>query len=434
MRGTQITVGSLILVGTLASGFAQPPVPGTPAIPQTPPAVLPAGGVAPVPAAGNEIPLAQFDPIAAFPQTTQNSVRAVVTGANWLARMNQPQGRFLPGYRPALRQPIDADHDLKQAKAALAMAQAARFTGNERHAAVAGQSLLALLALTKPDPADANCRIPVASSMSCNRVGFAALLALGISELPGADDKLLAEAEKLCEFLHRQLRTDGSVHYVDSPNEHPLKVDPAGVNEYPGLALQAIAVSNRVKPATWKSDALKKGLENYRAFFRANPHATLASTLLPAFTELFLQTKSNDAATAVFELADWLLALQYPAGDPRHPAWAGGFKNGQSTESEPGSDCGSCVSAAACAYTVLRFNPDLTRAAKYKAAVTDGAAFLCGLQYTEPNTRHFENGFRANTLIGGFYRTPTDGNLHVENTAAAISGLIRFLGCGAERN
>ena len=60
--------------------------------------------------------------------------------------------------------------------------------------------------------------------------------------------------------------------------------------------------------------------------------------------------------------------------------------------------------------------------------------FLAGLQYTEGNTRHFENGFRANTLIGGFYLSPTDGNLRIDSTATAVRGLLRFLSCGAEKN
>ena len=419
MRRVIIAIGLFVLVSVLGTGSAQPPMPAPPA----PPA--------------GEVPLAQFEPLTAFPPPTQSAVRSAVHGSNWLARMNQPQGRFLYGYRPALRQPMEGDHDLKQARAALAMAQAARFTGNERHAVVAGQAVLSLLALTKLDPADPNRRVPVASSQSCNRVGLAATLALAIYELPGADEKLLTEAERLCEFLHRQLRTDGSVHYIDAVTESPLKADPAGVNEFPGAALNAIAVSNRVKPAAWKSEAVKKGIEHYRVYFKANPHPMLAATLTPAFTECFLQTKSNDAAAAVFEMNDWLIGLQYPAGDARHPGWAGGFKsfaNGQAAETEPGVECGCYLNSLACGYHLLRFTSDLARAARCKQALVDAVGFLTAMQYTEANTRHFENGFRVNSLLGGFYLSPTDGNLRIDATAASVTGLLRYLNCGAEKN
>jgi hypothetical protein len=423
----------LFLPLALLSGVAaQPPVPGTPAIPPTPPALPAAPAALPANATG-ELTLARFDPLNTFPATTQSAVRGAVLGSNWLARMSQSNGRFQVGLRPALRQPMEGDHDLHQAKAALALAQAARFTGNERQAAIAGQAILALLALTKLD-ADTNLRTPIAPSHTCNRVGFAAVLALAIFELPGADARLVAEAERLVEFIHRNLKTDGSVHYIDSLTDSALKIDPEGGNEHPGFALQAVAASNAVKPAAWKSEALKKAVDHYRAEFRARPHPMLAATLVPAFADHHLQSKSQEAAAAVFEMNDYLLSLQYPAGDPRHPLRAGGFKLSPTLESEPGFECGWHLQSLAAGYRVLRVTPDLARAERHRQAIADAVGFLSGLQYTEANTRHFENNYRAGSLIGGFHLTPTDGNLRVDATAAAAIGLLKCLHCGADRN
>jgi len=430
MRRTAYLILPVVLIGGMA---AQPPVPGTPAIPPTPP-LLPAAPAALPPSATGEAALSQFDPLNAFPAATQTAVRSAVLGSNWLARMSQPNGRFQFGHRPSLRQAMEGDHDLMQAKAALAMAQAARFTGNERQAALAGQAILVLLAATKPDPADPNVRIPLEPSQVCNRVGFAAVLALAIFELPGADAKLAADGERLVEFIHRNLKTDGSVHYIDSPADSALKLDPAGANEHPGFALQAIAASNRLKPAAWKTDAMKKGLDHYRAFFKSQPHPMLATTLAPAFAECFAQTKWNDAAAAVLEMNDWLLGLQYASGDARHPAWAGGFKPSSKGEAEPGFECGWQLQSLAAGYRVLRLNPDLARAERYKQAMADAVGFLAGLQYAESNTRHFEDNYRAGTLIGGVHLSPTDGNLRIDATAAAVTGLLKWLNSGADRN
>ena len=72
-------------------------------------------------------------------------------------------------------------------------------------------------------------------------------------------------------------------------------------------------------------------------------------------------------------------------------------------------------------------------AAKYKAAdIGRACSSFAGLQYLEANTRHFENTFRANMLIGGFHLSPTDGNLRIDATATAVTGLLRFLASGAE--
>jgi hypothetical protein len=268
--------------------------------------------------------------------------------------------------------------------------------------------------------------------MVCNRVGFVALLAQAIYELPSPDARLLDEAERLCAFLRGQCRTDGSVHYTDNPADEPLKLDPAGANEYPGEALLAIATGNRVRPAAWKMEVAARGVTYYRARFKANPNAALAATLSPACAELFRQAKSAGAAAALFEMTDWLCTQQIAANDPRTPQWAGGFRTA-ADGSPPGAEVGLFLRGLACAYEVNRHVPDLAREARYKAAILDAARFVCSLQYLEANTRHFENTFRANMLVGGFHLSPADGHLRVDATAAAVSGLIAFLSSGAER-
>lgn len=423
--------------------FAPPTVPDADPVPPAPPRTLPkmqptlpAAPASATPQPGTETPLSQFEPLSAFPHQTQTAIRGVLLGANWMTRMNQPQGRFMFGYNPALRQAMPGDHDLKQARGVLALAQAARFTGDEKQTAMANQAVLTLLAATRVDPADPNCRVPVHASMMCNRVGFASLVALAIYDLPAPDAQLVAKAEQLCEFLRKQCKPDGSVHYTDNTTDDSTKTDPAGVNEYPGMALHAIMAGNRVKPAAWKTEAVKNGVEHYRALFRAKPHPLLAATLTPAFTELYMQTKLNDAAVAVYEMNDWLCRLQIPGNDPRTPQWGGGFRgvaDGRQVDAPPGPETGLYVQSLGFACMLTRLTPDLDRHAKYKGVLTDAVQFLTGMQYLEGNTRHFETSFRANMLIGGFYLSPTDGNLRIDATGTAVTGLLRFLSSGAEK-
>lgn len=412
MRRFVLTAAVLALAAVV--GTSQPPQPVAPAAAQVP-AARPQ----------TEAPLAGFEPLAAFPQPTQTAVRSVLLGSNWLARMNQPQGRFRYGYRPALRQPMDGDDDLAQAQAALALARAAKFAGDERTAAVAGHAVLALLTATKPDPADPNVRVPVHPSPLCNKVGFAAVLALAVYELPAADPKLVAEADRLCGFLKSRLRPDGSVQYTDGTDE-PTKSDPDGVNVYPGYALQAVAASHRVRPDAWKAEAVGKGVSHYRAYLKSRPHPLLAATVLPAAAE-------GRSAEAVFELADALVGMQHAAATARNPLWVGGFS--RAGERVPTTaDGGTCLQALAAAYPLTRAAADVQRAGRYQQAIQDAAGFVTGVQYTEPNTRHFDNTFRANALIGGFHLSPADGDLRVDATAAGLSGLVRYLTSGAERN
>jgi hypothetical protein len=438
----------LMVVGAAVVAMAQQPVtptppplpaivaPGAPPAITVPPALPVTTTPTPTTARTNDCLLSRFEPLAACPLHTQSVVRGVLYSANWMTRMNQSHGRFIYGFNPALRQPLLRDHDLLQARAAMAMAQLAKFTGDEKQGAIASQAILTLLTTTKVDPIDPNCRVPLHSSLVCNRIGFAATLALAIYALPAADAKLISDAEQLCEFLHKQCRSDGSIHYTDGTSEASIDVDPAGVNEYPGLALHAIVASNRVRPASWKNDVARQGIVFYRNYFHAKPHPLLAATLAPGCAELYLQTKWTDSADFVFEMNDWLCRIQIPNADPRIPQWAGGFRtvvNEQQTDSPSGPETGFYLQSLSYASLVARTTPDLDRYGKFKAASMAATQYLTDLQYVETNTRHFENAFRANMLIGAFHLTPTDGNIRIDATASAVTGLLRFLESVADR-
>jgi len=253
--------------------------------------------------------------------------------------------------------------------------------------------------------------------------------------LPGADPRLTAEAEKLCAFLHKQFLPNGSIHCSDGqPDES--RIDSTAVNQFAGYAIQAVMASHRVKPAPWKQEVATKALEYYRSYFKGHTHPLLAATLTPGLADLAMQTGSVEAATLVFEMNDWLIGLQYQP-DQRHPLWVGGFRgwvNGQPTETEPGCECGAYLQSLACACELSPRGTDVDRADRFRRAAVDAAHFLTGLQYTEANTRHFENSYRATLLIGGFHQSPTDGDLRIEGTAGALTGLVRFLTSGAEKN
>lgn len=383
-----------------------------------------------------EIPLKRFEPLAAYPFVTQAAVRGVLSGADWLHRRHQTHGRFLYGFNPALREQLEGDDDLVQARAAMALALTARFCGEEKYAIAAGQTILTLLAAAPVDAQDAQVRIPRAPSDVCNRVGFAANVILAIHALPAAEGQLLDEAERLALFLRRQARPDGSIHYIDDPVGDPLRQDPHGEYEHPGWALWAVASSYRPRPSSEKQELIRRGLRYYRARFRAAPHPLRAASLILAASEWFAQTQEAEAATAVCEAADWLCTLQIPVTDPRLPQWAGGFRqfrDGRTVEVPSGPETGLLVLSLSAACQVTRQIPDRDRFGRYATTVVDASRYLVGLQYTEANTRHFDNAFRAQMLIGAFHLTPRDGNIRLDATSHSVLGLLRFLDSGAER-
>src|SRR5213593_3959076 len=79
-------------------------------------------------------------------------------GTDWLERGNRRDGRFLFGYLPSLRAPMEGDHYLTQVEATYALARAARYYKNNQAAAIARQALLTLLLDTTLEAKDGNVR------------------------------------------------------------------------------------------------------------------------------------------------------------------------------------------------------------------------------------------------------------------------------------
>ena len=150
----------------------------------------------------------------------------------WLQRANKPDGHFIAGFLPDLRVPMEGDSYVRQAGAALALAQAARFYGDDRSAVIAKQALLTLLLETSVDakspairnvpihqgnpllrprswPPSMNCPIPPPISWT-RRIELANLLqvqvqpdgSLNVSEVGDADGGAMSESRRAQAVEH----------------------------------------------------------------------------------------------------------------------------------------------------------------------------------------------------------------------------------------
>src|SRR4051794_26920669 len=107
-----LTIGwwlATLVVGTLGSSVSTPETRGQPAQPPRPlpPSVQQAGFTAP-----SVSPLATRSDVdvAQLPPAAQEVYRSARSGAEWLCRAQQPNGRFLAGWVPDLGCPVEGDH------------------------------------------------------------------------------------------------------------------------------------------------------------------------------------------------------------------------------------------------------------------------------------------------------------------------------------
>jgi hypothetical protein len=349
-------------------------------------------------------------------------------GADWLRRANRPDGRFVYGYLPALKAPLEGDHYLRQVGAAFGLARAARFLGDERLAAVARQAVLTLLLDTAPDASDPQVRHTTQPAAVVNRLGAAGLLILAVNELPTPGDDLLEQSEQLCNFIRKQQQADGALATAESAEEAGA-ADPDAVSVYPGMALYGLMLSQRHRPAAWKTDAVRKALAYYRPWWKGHRGAAFVPWHTAAYVEACLRTSEAAFAEFVYEMNDWLCELQYTQLDPRHPLWIGGFMtwaDGKPTAAPPHVGAAAYAEGLAEAARLARAAADVPHYQRYRDAAERCLQFVATLQYTDANTQHFADWYRP-VLLGGFFAGHQDGNLRLDYTQHAVGALVQYL-------
>jgi hypothetical protein len=439
-----VLVVGIIALATWSLTRGQAPT-GSPA-PIRPPVApkTPAAAEAPAPSATDAAPeptttqptaeKASENPATPSPLQQQIQLSAH-RGADWLFRMNGADGRFSPGQLPALNIEMEGDHLLRQASAAVALARAARFTGDERYADRATQAILVLLGETVVDARDKTVRYTGLPSAMLNRVGAAGLLVLAVQELPSPKKDLLDQAEQLCNFVRRQQRADGSVCLTDAPDE-ARSADEDG-SPFPAIAVYGLLRSQQRRPAGWKTDVARKALAYYCPLWKEHKNVAAVGWQSAALAEAYLLTKEEAFAKCAFALNDWLCGLQYARLDqldPRHADWWGGFtesQNGKVTTSAPTVEGAICAEALAEACRVAKQAGDLQRQKRYREALELSLQFLARLQYTQANTNHFADWYRPRVL-GGFHASAVDGDLRLEYTQHVVCAMVQYATCVAK--
>jgi hypothetical protein len=364
-------------------------------------------------------PLAQLSP------QQQTFYRGAHRGMDWLRRANKQDGKFVYGFLPALRLPLEGDSYVAQAGAAAVLARAGRYFSDEPSIAIARQALLTLLLETAVDPQDPTVRTTAAPPHLLDRLASHGALVLAIHELPAPGKDLLEQAEQLCNHLKKQQRRDGALlaGYEGEDPQRESSIVSAGA------ALHGVIRSQTHQPAPWKPELLRKARAYYQGCWQQHKSLPAAAAQTPAYAEAFLLTKDRAYADFVFAMNDWLCALQYEQVKTARAHWVGGFPpwvDGKALPAPPDIRSARAVLSLVEACRVARAAGDVTRLRRYQQAVENGLHFLLTLQYNEARTQHYVEGFRP-ALLGAFHASHQDGSLRIDYTQYALTALVQYL-------
>jgi hypothetical protein len=393
---------------------------------QTPPTVLPDKTVKPVetvkPRDGSKV-LEGAQPI----------FRSAHRAMDWLKRTNKADGRFVYGFQPALCVTLDGDNFVSQAGAAFALARSARYFRDEAGTVKARQAILTLLLETMLDPADAtkSIRFTAAPPFALDRLASAGFVISAVHELdhPEKCADLLKQADELCNYLRIQQQSNGSLYVADGTNVVKSGSDEVDA-ERGGWALQGIIRSQKLRPADWKLDLVRKARSHYEAAWAANKSIAVACSHTPAYAEAYVLTKEPAFKDAVYAMNDWLIGLQYPEDiDAGRKHWVGGFKrlrDGRVEATPPDISSAAAAESLAEACRVAKHAGDLLKVRDYERALLLNVRFLMSMQYTTNNTKHFVDPF-VPSVLGAFHASHQDGNLRIDYTRPAVCAMVQYL-------
>jgi hypothetical protein len=349
-------------------------------------------------------------------------------GMDWLRRTNKQDGRFVYGFVPELRTPLEGDSFTAQAGAAFALARAARFFGDEPSLAISRQSLLTLILDTTVDPRDKEIRHTAAPPQLVNRLSGQGQLILAIYELPQPGQDLLAQADQLCNYLRLQQHPSGAL-LVGEAGEDPKSAAQESALECAGVALHGLVRSQQLRPAPWKLDLARKARAFAQGCWEQKKTFGVAVSYGPALAEAYRLTREQAFADSAYAMADWLCELQYEAGDSVRAAWVGGFRplvGGRAVQLAPDIRSAEAAECLAEMCRLARAAGNLPRLQRYSRALEESLRFLQTLQYSEKRTQHFVEEYRP-ALVGAFHASAQDGKMRIDYTQHALAALVAYL-------
>lgn len=343
-------------------------------------------------------PIDRFKDHGSFAPETMQCVAGIRSGADWLGKIHQPNGRVLPGVNPALAAVGGTDSEAVQAVALWGQCTAARVLGDATVIAKANQSLLTLLTGIRPDPADPKRMLP--SGTDADRPIVAAAFVLAVAEIPSIDERTAAVAEHMAAFLATQPTLTPFAH---------------------ALAMRALATSQRIKPSDWKATSLTRLMQSAQDRCEAAMNPILAGGLLSVSTD----------RTLAFALTDKLLASQYDRQTVRGGfTWSGAFP--VPGDREPTSEQAVVAMGLIQATKLAQQAGDPQRYARYRQAMFSSLMYVRGLQATPESAAHFEPGFRTRSVVGGVRASVMDGTLRSDSTGLAITTFSQYVESGLE--
>ncbi len=345
--------------------------------------------------------------------TRNNLSKAIDRLAEYMIYRQKPSGLFSYQYEPAADRYTPEENFVRQAGSISALAYHARVSQHRASKTAARLGIEEMKKGLVKIPALDNAAF-IATPDRRNKLGVTALLCMSMAYYPDRG-AYAAEREKMVNAMLWLQRTSGMFITAFPPAEEINAQD-----YFPGEALLAMAMHYEHEPSAKVMDAFDRAIGFYRLHFRNNPSPAFVPWQSQAYAYMAGKTGRKDYVDYVFELTDYLAAMQLTPSNCKWPEMWGGIASYQ--EGRAGVSTAAYLEGFADALTLARRVGDVKRAKRYEEVVRLATRFVLQLQMREEEAYFVRSHQDA---VGGIRTSPSLNLLRIDHCQHALIGLMK---------
>ena len=340
----------------------------------------------------------------------------------WLLRQVQADGRLIYQYFPSRGTESGRNNLIRQFMATLAMVRYARQTGRPDRQVLATHNLTYNLAQFYRTEGDLGF-VAYKGKVKLGAIALAALTILEHADLTAVSvnrSPFASQFAGLCRTVEHLWQPDGSFRTFLQPSDRN-----DNQNFYPGEALLFWAALYTRTPDPQLLERCRLSIAYYRTWHQQQRNPAFVPWHTQAYALLYQATGDRDLLNLIFEMNDWLLAMQQ-WDSARYDDLRGRFYHPDRPEYGPphASSTGVYLEGLVDAYQLAVQTDDRDRAQRYQSAIWRGLRSVRQLQFYEAAEMYYVS--QRSPVYGAVRTTVYNNVIRVDNVQHCLMALLKL--------
>ncbi|MFH1067960.1 MAG: hypothetical protein V1746_08705 [bacterium] len=375
---------------------------------------------------GEVVPMERGNRTVRLEEVTRESVaKAKDLAVQWLVNNIHEDGGLTYKYWPSRGKKSKSNNALRQWMATGALCRAAKQANDPRLQELASQNIRYNLEHFYKEEGDYG----LIERGGKVKLGALALAAMALMEHPQRE-QWKREEEKLLKLINAMWRPDGSFKTFYKP----LGMG-ACQNFYPGEALLLWAKLYQEKKDARLKERFMKSFAFYQEWHRKQRNPAFVPWHTQAYYLMWKATKSPALKDFIFEMNDWLLAMQQWKKDVPYADMWGRFYAPERNYGPPhASSTGVYLEGLADAWKLAKETGDARRAEIYRTVIVRGLRSVLQFQFSDDTDMFYIRKAKRPHVLGGIRTTEYDNVIRCDNVQHNLVAMLKILDAFEEKD